>query len=69
VGVLEGRAKRFEAELLAYRDSERVARTLGMDRFERGLEVRTRRHERALLAVAAGALSLLVRDATLDATL
>lgn len=51
--VLESRAKRLESELLAYRDSERVARTLGVDRFERGLEVRMRRHERALLAVAA----------------
>jgi DNA invertase Pin-like site-specific DNA recombinase len=50
---LESRATRLEAELLAYRDSERVASTLGVERFEAGLETRKRRHERALLAVAA----------------
>src|SRR5918999_163268 len=62
VGVLEGRAKRLESELLAYRDSERVARTLGVDRFEAGLEVRTQRHERALLAVAAARRELASPD-------
>ena len=45
VRILDARAKRAESELCAYRDSERVARTLGLDRFEAGLEVRTLRHE------------------------
>jgi DNA invertase Pin-like site-specific DNA recombinase len=62
VGVLEGRAERLESELCAYRDSERVARTLGLERFESGLDVRMRRHERALLAVAAARRELASPD-------
>jgi DNA invertase Pin-like site-specific DNA recombinase len=56
--ALEGRAERLEAELFAYRDSERVARTLREERFVEGLEVRQRRHERALLALAAARFEL-----------
>jgi hypothetical protein len=41
VGLLEARAQQLEAELVAYRDSERVARTLATERFEAGLEVRS----------------------------
>jgi hypothetical protein len=62
IRVLEARAKRVESELCAYRDSERVARTLGTERFEAGLEVRTRRHERALFAVAAARRELASPD-------
>jgi DNA invertase Pin-like site-specific DNA recombinase len=62
VRALEDRAQRVESELCAYRDSERVAHTLGLERFEAGLEVRLRRHERALLSLAAARRELASPD-------
>jgi DNA invertase Pin-like site-specific DNA recombinase len=52
VARLEEQVERRERELAAYRDSPRIASTIGGDRFAEGLRVRTRRVDRAQLELS-----------------
>jgi hypothetical protein len=52
VARFEEQVERRERELAAYRDSPRIASAIGSDRFAQGLRVRTRRVDRAQLALS-----------------
>ena len=53
VRQLEAEVERHDADLARYRDNPSIISTLGIERYEQGLEVRSRRLDRALLALAA----------------
>lgn len=50
--LIQSRVGELEDDLARYRDNARIQRTIGDDRFERGLAVRTARVERALAELA-----------------
>ena len=51
--MLEAEVERHDADLVRYRDNPSIIATLGVERYEQGLRVRSRRVDRALLALAA----------------